>query len=163
MGSRAGGFLQPSRLLEVGKASPSPEWDLQAPGSEESFLQPILGSPGSLGWENMPQPILGSPGSLRSSCLWAPKPQSSVSCLWSRGSLRSCSGLTFSVPPDFSQMLRHYTTDGFRVLALACKALGMVATFEEALRVPRSVPALPLSSFSLVPDVSPDALKGIQP
>ncbi|NXH54570.1 AT132 ATPase, partial [Rhabdornis inornatus] len=42
-----------------------------------------------------------------------------------------------TVPPDFSQMLRHYTTDGFRVLALACKALGSVATFEEALQVPR--------------------------
>ncbi|NWR50549.1 AT132 ATPase, partial [Regulus satrapa] len=43
----------------------------------------------------------------------------------------------FPVPPDFSQMLRHYTTDGFRVLALACKALGTVATFEEALQLPR--------------------------
>ncbi|KAL2296690.1 hypothetical protein Nmel_016026, partial [Mimus melanotis] len=42
-----------------------------------------------------------------------------------------------TVPPDFSQMLRHYTTDGFRVLALACKALGSVATFEEALQLPR--------------------------
>ncbi|NXN80616.1 AT132 ATPase, partial [Bombycilla garrulus] len=42
-----------------------------------------------------------------------------------------------TVPPDFSQMLRHYTTDGFRVLALACKALGTVATFEEALQLPR--------------------------
>ncbi|NWY49052.1 AT132 ATPase, partial [Sylvia atricapilla] len=45
--------------------------------------------------------------------------------------------LTFPVPPDFSQMLRHYTTDGFRVLALACKVLGTVATFEEALQLPR--------------------------
>uniref|UniRef100_A0A8C3GUU5 Polyamine-transporting ATPase 13A2 n=2 Tax=Corvus moneduloides TaxID=1196302 RepID=A0A8C3GUU5_CORMO len=42
-----------------------------------------------------------------------------------------------TVPPDFSRMLRHYTTDGFRVLALACKALGTVATFEEALQLPR--------------------------
>ncbi|OWK50143.1 putative cation-transporting ATPase 13A2 [Lonchura striata] len=42
-----------------------------------------------------------------------------------------------TVPPDFSQVLRHYTTDGFRVLALACKALGTVATFEEALELPR--------------------------
>ncbi|KAI1231365.1 hypothetical protein IHE44_0007810, partial [Lamprotornis superbus] len=42
-----------------------------------------------------------------------------------------------TVPPDFSQMLRHYTTDGFRVLALACKQLGSVATFEEALQLPR--------------------------
>ncbi|NXC91647.1 AT132 ATPase, partial [Cercotrichas coryphoeus] len=42
-----------------------------------------------------------------------------------------------TVPPDFSQVLRHYTTDGFRVLALACKALGSVATFEEALQLPR--------------------------
>ncbi|NXB99206.1 AT132 ATPase, partial [Orthonyx spaldingii] len=42
-----------------------------------------------------------------------------------------------TVPLDFSQMLRHYTTDGFRVLALACKALGTVATFEEALQLPR--------------------------
>ncbi|XP_062363425.1 polyamine-transporting ATPase 13A2 isoform X8 [Cinclus cinclus] len=41
------------------------------------------------------------------------------------------------VPPDFSQMLRHYTSDGFRVLALAYKALGSVATFEEALQLPR--------------------------
>ncbi|NWU16341.1 AT132 ATPase, partial [Cephalopterus ornatus] len=42
-----------------------------------------------------------------------------------------------TVPLDFSQMLRHYTTDGFRVLGLACKALGTVATFEEALQLPR--------------------------
>uniref|UniRef100_A0A8C0UTB1 ATPase cation transporting 13A2 n=1 Tax=Cyanistes caeruleus TaxID=156563 RepID=A0A8C0UTB1_CYACU len=42
-----------------------------------------------------------------------------------------------TVPPDFSQMLRRYTTDGFRVLALACKALSSVATFEEALQLPR--------------------------
>ncbi|NXM25534.1 AT132 ATPase, partial [Oxyruncus cristatus] len=42
-----------------------------------------------------------------------------------------------TVPLDFSQMLRHYTTDGFRVLGLACKALGAVATFEEALQLPR--------------------------
>ncbi|XP_048182250.1 polyamine-transporting ATPase 13A2 isoform X2 [Corvus hawaiiensis] len=42
-----------------------------------------------------------------------------------------------TVPPDFSRMLRLYTTDGFRVLALACKALGTVATFEEALQLPR--------------------------
>ncbi|NXH83109.1 AT132 ATPase, partial [Edolisoma coerulescens] len=42
-----------------------------------------------------------------------------------------------TVPPDFSRMLRHYTTDGFRVLALACKALGTVTTFEEALQLPR--------------------------
>ncbi|NXD01666.1 AT132 ATPase, partial [Certhia familiaris] len=42
-----------------------------------------------------------------------------------------------TVPPDFSQMLRHYTTDGFRVLALACKVLGSVATLEEALQLPR--------------------------
>ncbi|XP_062363430.1 polyamine-transporting ATPase 13A2 isoform X13 [Cinclus cinclus] len=42
-----------------------------------------------------------------------------------------------TVPPDFSQMLRHYTSDGFRVLALAYKALGSVATFEEALQLPR--------------------------
>ncbi|NWI89996.1 AT132 ATPase, partial [Pitta sordida] len=42
-----------------------------------------------------------------------------------------------TVPLDFSQMLRHYTTDGFRVLGVAGKALGTVATFEEALQVPR--------------------------
>ncbi|NXJ19242.1 AT132 ATPase, partial [Dicrurus megarhynchus] len=42
-----------------------------------------------------------------------------------------------TVPPDFSRMLRHYTSDGFRVLALASKALGTVATFEEALQLPR--------------------------
>ncbi|XP_032564727.1 cation-transporting ATPase 13A2 isoform X3 [Chiroxiphia lanceolata] len=42
-----------------------------------------------------------------------------------------------TVPLDFSQMLRHYTTDGFRVLGLAGKALGTVATFEEALQLPR--------------------------
>ncbi|NWS20021.1 AT132 ATPase, partial [Pachyramphus minor] len=42
-----------------------------------------------------------------------------------------------TVPLDFSQMLRHYTTDGFRVLGLACKALGTVATLEEALELPR--------------------------
>uniref|UniRef100_A0A8C3JR15 ATPase cation transporting 13A2 n=1 Tax=Calidris pygmaea TaxID=425635 RepID=A0A8C3JR15_9CHAR len=42
-----------------------------------------------------------------------------------------------TVPLDFSQMLRHYTTDGFRVLGLACKALSTVSTFEEALQLPR--------------------------
>lgn len=42
-----------------------------------------------------------------------------------------------AVPVDFSQMLRHYTTDGFRVLGLACKPLSMVTTFEEALQLPR--------------------------
>ncbi|NXA16522.1 AT132 ATPase, partial [Sapayoa aenigma] len=42
-----------------------------------------------------------------------------------------------TVPLDFSQMLRHYTTDGFRVLGVAGKALGTVATFEEALQLPR--------------------------
>ncbi|XP_027486855.1 cation-transporting ATPase 13A2 isoform X3 [Corapipo altera] len=42
-----------------------------------------------------------------------------------------------TVPLDFSQMLRHYTTDGFRVLGLAGKALGTVTTFEEALQLPR--------------------------
>ncbi|NXU54138.1 AT132 ATPase, partial [Turnix velox] len=42
-----------------------------------------------------------------------------------------------TVPLDFSQILRHYTTDGFRVLALACKPLGAVTTFEEAQQFPR--------------------------
>ncbi|NWX50391.1 AT132 ATPase, partial [Steatornis caripensis] len=42
-----------------------------------------------------------------------------------------------TVPVDFSQMLRHYTTDGFRVLALACKPLSTVTTFEEALQLQR--------------------------
>ncbi|KFO58159.1 putative cation-transporting ATPase 13A2, partial [Corvus brachyrhynchos] len=45
-----------SRLLEVGRASPSPVWDFQAPGSRESFPQPSVGFPGSwkqgeLPWE----------------------------------------------------------------------------------------------------------------
>ncbi|KAF1519888.1 Cation-transporting ATPase 13A2, partial [Eudyptes sclateri] len=42
-----------------------------------------------------------------------------------------------TVPVDFSQMLRHYTTDGFRVLGLAYKPLSTVTTFEEALQLPR--------------------------
>uniref|UniRef100_A0A8V5H0Z4 P-type ATPase A domain-containing protein n=1 Tax=Melopsittacus undulatus TaxID=13146 RepID=A0A8V5H0Z4_MELUD len=42
-----------------------------------------------------------------------------------------------TVPMDFSQMLRHYTTDGFRVLGLASKPLSSVTTFEEALQLPR--------------------------
>ncbi|NXI37282.1 AT132 ATPase, partial [Galbula dea] len=42
-----------------------------------------------------------------------------------------------TVPMDFTQMLRHYTTDGFRVLGLACKPLSTVTTFEEALQLPR--------------------------
>ncbi|XP_067167335.1 polyamine-transporting ATPase 13A2 isoform X3 [Apteryx mantelli] len=42
-----------------------------------------------------------------------------------------------TVPVDFSQMLRHYTTDGFRVLGLACKALSAAMTFEEALQLTR--------------------------
>ncbi|XP_063273631.1 polyamine-transporting ATPase 13A2 isoform X3 [Prinia subflava] len=55
-----------------------------------------------------------------------------------------------TVPPDFSQMLRHYTTDGFRVLALACKALGTVATFEEALQLPRDSVESGLSFLGLL-------------
>ncbi|XP_071623391.1 polyamine-transporting ATPase 13A2 isoform X3 [Heliangelus exortis] len=42
-----------------------------------------------------------------------------------------------TVPRDFSQMLRHYTTEGFRVLGLASKALSSVTTFEEALQLQR--------------------------
>ncbi|KAK4809814.1 hypothetical protein QYF61_014282 [Mycteria americana] len=42
-----------------------------------------------------------------------------------------------AVPVDFSQTLRHYTVDGFRVLGLACKPLSTVTTFEEALQLPR--------------------------
>ncbi|NWX11494.1 AT132 ATPase, partial [Aegotheles bennettii] len=42
-----------------------------------------------------------------------------------------------AVPMDFSQMLRHYTTDGFRVLGLACKPLSTVTTFEETLQLQR--------------------------
>ncbi|KAM6241044.1 polyamine-transporting ATPase 13A2 isoform 2-T4 [Porphyrio hochstetteri] len=42
-----------------------------------------------------------------------------------------------TVPGDFSQVLRHYTTDGFRVLGLAYRPLGTVSTFEEALQLPR--------------------------
>ncbi|KAM9116106.1 polyamine-transporting ATPase 13A2 isoform 1-T1 [Pangshura tecta] len=42
-----------------------------------------------------------------------------------------------TVPLDFSQLLRHYTTDGFRVLGLACKTLTTVKTFEEAQQLTR--------------------------
>ncbi|XP_025059474.1 cation-transporting ATPase 13A2 isoform X3 [Alligator sinensis] len=42
-----------------------------------------------------------------------------------------------TVPGDFSQMLRHYTTDGFRVLALAYKPLAPVKTFEDAQQLTR--------------------------
>ncbi|XP_063997389.1 polyamine-transporting ATPase 13A2 isoform X1 [Pogoniulus pusillus] len=42
-----------------------------------------------------------------------------------------------TVPLDFSQVLQHYTSDGFRVLGLGCKALSTVTTFEEALQLPR--------------------------
>ncbi|NWH69809.1 AT132 ATPase, partial [Piaya cayana] len=42
-----------------------------------------------------------------------------------------------TVPMDFSQMLRHYTTDGFRVLGLAHKPLSTVTTFEDALQLQR--------------------------
>ncbi|NXI86770.1 AT132 ATPase, partial [Rhipidura dahli] len=55
-----------------------------------------------------------------------------------------------TVPPDFSQTLRHYTSDGFRVLALACKALATVATFEEALQVPRDAVESGLSFLGLL-------------
>ncbi|NXM82924.1 AT132 ATPase, partial [Oenanthe oenanthe] len=55
-----------------------------------------------------------------------------------------------TVPPDFSQVLRHYTTDGFRVLALACRALGSVATFEEALQLPRDSVESGLSFLGLL-------------
>uniref|UniRef100_A0A8C8RR02 ATPase cation transporting 13A2 n=1 Tax=Pelusios castaneus TaxID=367368 RepID=A0A8C8RR02_9SAUR len=42
-----------------------------------------------------------------------------------------------TVPGDFSQLLRHYTTDGFRVLGLAYKTLSTVNTFEEAHQLSR--------------------------
>nr|XP_048680762.1 polyamine-transporting ATPase 13A2 isoform X3 [Caretta caretta] len=42
-----------------------------------------------------------------------------------------------TVPLDFSQLLRHYTTDGFRVLGLAYKTLTTVKTFEEAQQLTR--------------------------
>uniref|UniRef100_A0A7M4G2N0 Polyamine-transporting ATPase 13A2 n=1 Tax=Crocodylus porosus TaxID=8502 RepID=A0A7M4G2N0_CROPO len=42
-----------------------------------------------------------------------------------------------TVPGDFSQMLRHYTADGFRVLALAYKPLPPVKTFEDAQQLTR--------------------------
>lgn len=45
----------------------------------------------------------------------------------------------FAVPLDFSQLLRHYTTDGFRVLGLAYKTLTTVKTFEEAQQLTRCV------------------------
>ncbi|OXB77267.1 UNVERIFIED_CONTAM: hypothetical protein H355_002259, partial [Colinus virginianus] len=42
-----------------------------------------------------------------------------------------------AVPADFSQVLRHYTADGFRVLALACRPLSVVQSFEDALQLTR--------------------------
>ncbi|NXK00593.1 AT132 ATPase, partial [Corythaixoides concolor] len=42
-----------------------------------------------------------------------------------------------TVPLDFSQVLRHYTADGFRVLGLASKPLSTVTTFEEGLQLQR--------------------------
>ncbi|XP_074831739.1 polyamine-transporting ATPase 13A2 [Carettochelys insculpta] len=42
-----------------------------------------------------------------------------------------------TVPVDFSQLLRHYTTDGFRVLGLAYKTLTNLKTFEEAQQLTR--------------------------
>uniref|UniRef100_A0A452GXB0 P-type ATPase A domain-containing protein n=1 Tax=Gopherus agassizii TaxID=38772 RepID=A0A452GXB0_9SAUR len=44
-----------------------------------------------------------------------------------------------TVPLDFSQLLRHYTADGFRVLGLAYKTLTTVRTFEEAQQLTRCV------------------------
>ncbi|NWT13583.1 AT132 ATPase, partial [Vireo altiloquus] len=55
-----------------------------------------------------------------------------------------------TVPPDFSQTLRHYTADGFRVLALASKALGPVATFEEVLQLSRDSVESDLSFLGLL-------------
>ncbi|XP_042334293.1 polyamine-transporting ATPase 13A2 isoform X2 [Sceloporus undulatus] len=42
-----------------------------------------------------------------------------------------------SVPADFSQTLHHFTSDGFRVLGLAYKAVAAIGTFEEAQCVTR--------------------------
>nr|XP_056721435.1 polyamine-transporting ATPase 13A2 [Euleptes europaea] len=42
-----------------------------------------------------------------------------------------------SVPVDFCEMLRHYTSNGFRVLGLSYKPLTAIRTFEEAQAVPR--------------------------
>lgn len=55
-----------------------------------------------------------------------------------------------TVPLDFSQTLRLYTSDGFRVLGLACKALGSVATFEEAMQLPRDTVESDLSFLGLL-------------
>lgn len=89
----------------------------------------------------------------------------SSSVLWELGprrpgSFRDGSDLAFpaAVPLDFSQMLRHYTTDGFRVLALASKPLGAVSTFQEALQLPRLVPTASRSVYVVfAPSVSRDA------
>lgn len=70
----------------------------------------------------------------------------SFSLVRSRTILTSFVPSRLAVPVDFSQMLRHYTTDGFRVLGLACKALSAVTTFEEALQLPRLV----LASFIFI-------------
>ncbi|XP_036601114.1 polyamine-transporting ATPase 13A2 isoform X3 [Trichosurus vulpecula] len=43
-----------------------------------------------------------------------------------------------TVPPDFSQVLQHYTSDGFRVLALAFKSLFIPPTLEKAQQLART-------------------------
>ncbi|XP_074074397.1 polyamine-transporting ATPase 13A2 [Macrotis lagotis] len=43
-----------------------------------------------------------------------------------------------TVPPDFFQILQHYTSDGFRVLALAFKPLLIASTLEKAQQLTRT-------------------------
>ncbi|XP_030042006.1 polyamine-transporting ATPase 13A2 isoform X2 [Microcaecilia unicolor] len=42
-----------------------------------------------------------------------------------------------TVPADFSAILRHYTSDGYRVLGFACKTLPTVMSFEDAQQLTR--------------------------
>nr|XP_033777807.1 cation-transporting ATPase 13A2 isoform X5 [Geotrypetes seraphini] len=42
-----------------------------------------------------------------------------------------------TVPADFSEMLRHYTSDGYRVLGFACKTLPTIMSFEDGQQLTR--------------------------
>ncbi|XP_053137543.1 polyamine-transporting ATPase 13A2 isoform X2 [Hemicordylus capensis] len=72
--------------------------------------------------------------SLQRMCVIAKPPGRGPSEAYMKGSPEMVASLCKkdSVPADFSQMLHHYASDGFRILGLAHKCLPAVGTFEEA-------------------------------
>ncbi|XP_069467226.1 polyamine-transporting ATPase 13A2 isoform X2 [Ambystoma mexicanum] len=66
-------------------------------------------------------------------------PGRSASAVYMKGAPEMVASLcdNRTVPADFSEMLRHYTRDGYRVLGFAYKSVGTIANFEEAQQLSR--------------------------